>query len=115
MPETLTRSVIEKPRKMLAARLPEADRADGDIAHVVVRTLQVAGWSEKELAFRLGLADQSAVSRWCAGHENLSAFGRIWRVQDVRPSLLIAMAEQARIVGVVDVATVVTVCRTVRA
>jgi hypothetical protein len=113
MATTLRDRLDRIPRKTVAARLPTGEGArkflaESEIARVVVRVIEHAGITQKDLAFRLGFEDQTPVSRWCAGHENAQAIGRMWSRPELRPSILVALAEGADS-GAVEVRTIVTV------
>lgn len=100
MPATLPDRIGPRPRKAAAEpfALSSADRkklASDQIGLVVLRTIQLSKLSQKEFADKLGFDDQSAVSRWVAGNENAQAFGRIFGVLELRPFLIVAIAEHA--------------------
>lgn len=107
MPRSLARSLPPAPRKPLAmgfaapAGEGETDRkvlADPDLRRefgaVLSRAFALADWTLKDVAFRLGYADQSAVSRWVSGVE-AAPIAKLWGLSDLRGPLVMAMSEQA--------------------
>lgn len=93
-------------RKKLAD--PDVQRAFG---RVFVRAVALAGWTLKEVAARLGHADQSSVSRWVSGVEPVP-MAKLWAVRELRSALVQALAEDTTDV---DIGTVVTIRRRRRA
>lgn len=101
MRSTLPQRVTTAPRKITAEAfaLSAGDRkklAGEDIGRIVLRVIALSRLTQQLFSDRLGYPDQSAVSRWVAGVENAQAFGRIWSVEDFRPFLLVALAEEAK-------------------
>jgi hypothetical protein len=113
MAPSVNAQAMDRPRKMLAARLDSGETACKKIAaeenaRVVARSIEHSGFTKQEVAFRLGFSDQSQISRWIQGQDNASAIGRLWSLVEMRESVLLAMAESAnspfvRIRHVVDI------------
>lgn len=108
---------LARPRKMLAASFAapkpagEGDRkklAEQQIGRVITRVIEHSGLTQKDISFRLGYEDQSAVSRWVSGNDNASAIGRLWALPELRESIIVALSENAESRNV-EVRTIVTV------
>jgi hypothetical protein len=72
---------------------------------VITRAIDLAKLTPKDVAFRLGYHDQSALSRWMSGAEAVR-FGKLWSLKELRPWLVMALAEEADGVRVQTVVTV---------
>jgi hypothetical protein len=100
MPKTLARSMPATPRKPLAMGFA-ADRKDlaepdlrREFGAVLTRAFALADLSLKDVAFRLGHQDQSAVSRWVNGAEP-TPIAKLWALTELRAPLVMALSEQA--------------------
>jgi hypothetical protein len=107
MPKTLARSMPATPRKPLAmgfagpATAGESDRKNlaepelrREFGAVLTRAFALADLSLKDVAFRLGHQDQSAVSRWVNGAEP-TPIAKLWALTELRAPLVMALSEQA--------------------
>lgn len=59
----------------------------------VERALALAGVSKQDAAFRMGYADQGAVSRWCSGLER-PLFDKLFLIDGFPDAWIVALAEQ---------------------
>jgi predicted transcriptional regulator len=117
MANSIASPALSSKRKMLAASFAapkvageavSKKLAEQQIGRVITRVIEHSGFTQKEIAFRLGYEDQSAVSRWVAGVDNASALGRLWALLELRESIIVALAENAES-RAVEVRTIVTV------
>jgi hypothetical protein len=74
------------------------------VGSALQRAIELLGWSSKVAAGKVGV-DDGQFGRWLSGSER-AQFDRIWKVEELRQPLVIAMAERAGL-GV-RVRTVVT-------
>lgn len=105
MPHTLPATSHERPRKMLAMKGESARKTfasadvDAEMGRVIARAFQFANMTAKEVAFHLGHADQSAVSRWVSGAEPVR-IARLWAVRPLRAGLVLAFSEASSADGI---------------
>jgi hypothetical protein len=104
MGQSLPADVANRPRKPLAMR-GESVRTNRDgrgetrsnevaaafLGRVITRAFELSNLEPKETAFRVGYADQSAVSRYMAGPDNPLA--RLMSLPEYRRGFLLALAE----------------------
>lgn len=100
--ESLNRRGEATPKKLAALD------ANQEMGAILARAIELSHLTAKDVAFRLGYADQSQVSRWTAGIEPVR-FAALWAVTALRAALVMALAE--RIEQDVTVQHVVTIRR----
>jgi transcriptional regulator with XRE-family HTH domain len=66
--------------------------AAAEFGRVIVRAREILGITQKELAFRLGHADHTRVSKWEAGIEN-PQMAALYGIEGYRGAFLVASAE----------------------
>jgi hypothetical protein len=76
----------------------------GIVGSALQRAIELLGWSSKVAAGKVGI-DDGQFGRWLSGSER-AQLDRLWKVEELRQPLVIAMAERAGL-GV-RVRTVVT-------
>ncbi|HWB15918.1 MAG TPA: hypothetical protein VG538_05875 [Vicinamibacterales bacterium] len=112
MPSTLPERVEPRHRKSCAPdgealrkKLAAHAEAGLNLGRWLTRAIALSGQSPKEVAYELGYADQSAVSRWLNNAEppNLT---RLWKLRALRRPLVIALAEETKDIAVNTVLTV---------
>lgn len=59
---------------------------------MLARAMAVTRMSPKDIARELGLADQSSISKWLSGAENVT-FEHLWKAPGLRAGLVVALAE----------------------
>lgn len=72
--------------------VPSTKGAAREFGRVCVRAREILGLSQKELAFRLGHADHTRISKWEAGVEN-PQMAALFAVEGYRGAFLVASAE----------------------
>lgn len=82
--------------------------AQRELGAILGRAIALAHLNQKDVAFRLGHQDQSAVSRWVSGVEP-ARFAALWQIGALRAGLIMALAESMD--AGVNVQTVVTIQR----
>lgn len=106
MANTMAARDGERPRKMLAMRGESLRKSfapvdgDAEMGRVIARAFQLANLTAKEVAFHLGHADQSAVSRWVSGAEPVR-LARLWSVRPLRIGIVLALSEASSQDGIV--------------
>ncbi len=92
------RADLPSPQRKAFARASlrgETDRnflADANLGPVIERIAQLEGLNHDQLARMIGYPTSSSVSRWIAGVEGV-VFARLWAVQSLRQSIVLALAE----------------------
>lgn len=79
--------------KMLAATLRDQAKADPKPLGIAIeRALVLANITKQDVSHRMGYTDQSSISKWISGKEP-PRFDKLWAIRELRPHLVIALAE----------------------
>lgn len=93
MAPTVAKRLPDAPRKNLAMGIESVRKPLAkDIGAAIERAIVLANLTKQDVAYRMGYADQSALSRWISGVET-AQLPSLWEIKELRWPLLRALAE----------------------